>query len=99
MKKVVVICCNETIEEISEICSNIVNSHESVLPISPDIVFHYLDEKDPEDAEKKLNLSFNLISDCDELWVFGDCRGNDYYEKQIKMARLLSKNIRFWGKD
>ena len=98
LKRVVVIYSNEDIDEISEICSNIVNSHDSVLPISPDVVFHYLDAKKPDEAEKKLNLAFNLISDADELWVFGDYQTNDGCKKQIKMAQLLNKNIRYWGK-
>lgn len=98
MKRVVVIYPDENLDEISEICSNIVNSHESVLPISPDVVFHYLDAKDPAEADKKLHLSFNLIGDADELWVFGDCK-KEICLKQIEMARLLNKNIRFWGKE
>lgn len=99
LKKVVVIYCDKDKDEVSKICSDIVNSHESVLPISPDIVFHYLDDDKPEEAEKKLNLSYNLISDCDELWVFGNFKKNERYRRQVKMAQLLNKTIRYWGQE
>lgn len=99
MKKVVVLYCDENKDEVSKIFSHIVNSHDTILPLAPDIVFHFLDDDKPEDAEKKLILSYDLISDCDEIWVFGNYEKNEIYQRQIQMARLLGKVIRYWGQE
>lgn len=93
MKKIVILH-DGSIEEKKELCADIVVSHDAVLPLSPDIAFSFLGL---DDNEKKLHLVFNLIQDCDELWVFGDeKKGGLNMKKEIEMARLLNKNIRYW---
>lgn len=84
--------------EVTEICAAIAHTHETVMPVSPIHMFSFLDDREPEEREKALGYCLNLISDCDEVWVFGDWRSSEGCVKEVNMARLLGKTVRFWEK-
>jgi len=88
----------DNFEEVTHICSQIANTHETVLPISPIHMFSFLDDRDPVDREKALAYCLNLISDCDEVWVFGNWEESEGCKKEVTMAELLEKTVRYWGK-
>jgi len=85
-------------EEVNNICISIANTQESVLPVSPLHMFSFLDDDNPVDRERAMCYCLNLLNDCDEVWVFGDWEKSEGCKKEINMARLLNKTLRFWGK-
>lgn len=84
--------------EVTRICSAIAQTHETVMPVSPIHMFSFLDDEEPDQREKALGYCLNLINDCDEVWVFGEWKDSEGCVKEVKMARLLGKTIRYWGK-
>jgi len=45
---------------------------ELIVPISPISNLQFIDENNPEERQKALNMGLALLSKCDELWVAGD---------------------------
>ncbi len=88
----------ENFREITRICSQVAQTHETVMPVSPLHMFSFLDDDEPEEKEKALGYRLNLINDCDEVWVFGEWKQSEGCNKEVSMARLLGKTVRYWGK-
>ncbi|MBA1335374.1 MAG: hypothetical protein HPY66_0996 [Firmicutes bacterium] len=86
------------LEEVSRICFQIARTHETVMPVSPLHMFGFLDDGEPEDREKLLGYCLNLINDCDEVWMFGEWQECEWCVREVNMARLLGKTVRYWGK-
>ncbi len=62
----------ENIEKARCYCEFIAREHK-VIPIDPHIYFtQFLDDDIAEDREFGLNAGLSLLSECDELWYFGD---------------------------
>lgn len=84
--------------EMSRICYSIANSHENIMPISPLHMFSFLDDTNEEERYKALEYCLNLISDCDEIWAFGNWEDSEECIKEVNMGRILNKTIRYWDK-
>ena len=62
----------ENIRKARSFCEFMVREHE-MIPIAPHIYFtQFLNDEDAEDREFGINAGLSLLSECDELWYFGD---------------------------
>ena len=67
--------------------------HPDVLPIAPHLLFtQYLDDTDPEQRRIGLDAGLDLLSICDELWVYGE--PSEGMAAEIRLAEELSITIR-----
>ena len=67
--------------------------HPDVLPIAPHLLFtQYLDDEDPEQRRMGLSAGLDLLSICDELWVYGV--PSEGMAAEIRLAEELSIPIR-----
>lgn len=67
--------------------------HPDVLPIAPHLLFtQYLDDNDPEQRRIGLDAGLDLLSVCDELWVYGE--PSEGMAAEIRLAEELSIPIR-----
>lgn len=67
--------------------------HPDVLPIAPHLLFtQYLDDTDPEQRRIGLDAGLDLLSICDELWVYGE--PSEGMAAEIKLAEELDIKIR-----
>lgn len=67
--------------------------HPDVLPIAPHLLFtQYLDDTDPEQRRIGLSASLDLLSICDELWVYGE--PSEGMAAEIRLAEELDIKIR-----
>lgn len=63
---------DENVRKARIYCEFAAREH-SVIPIAPHIYFtQFLDDNRPEDREFGLRAGLSLLSECDELWYFGD---------------------------
>lgn len=67
--------------------------HPDVLPIAPHLLFtQYLDDTDPEQRRIGLDAGLDLLSICDELWVYGE--PSEGMAAEIRLAEELCIPIR-----
>ncbi len=67
--------------------------HPDVLPIAPHLLFtQYLDDEDPEQRRMGLSAGLDLLSICDELWVYGV--PSEGMAAEIRLAEELNIPIR-----
>ena len=62
----------KNMESVNKICKEL-NKQNDVLPISPLHLFGFMDTDKKREAI--LLMCFDLISICDEVWVYGDSLG------------------------
>ena len=69
--------------------------HPDVIPIAPHLLFtQYLDDDDPEQRRIGLDAGLDLLSICDELWVYGLDNPSEGMAAEIAMAKELAIPIR-----
>ena len=74
--KIVFVCSpfqgkQENIEKAKGYCRMLVDM--GYIPIAPHVYFsQFMDDHNPEDRRKALEMNKKLLEFCDELWVFGD---------------------------
>ena len=62
--------------------------HPDVLPIAPHLLFtQFLDDTDPEQRRIRLDAGLDLLSICDELWVYGE--PSEGMAAEIRLAEEL----------
>ena len=62
----------ENIRKAHTYCKYVVREHR-MIPIAPHIYLtQFLDDENAEDREFGLKAGLSLLSECDELWYFGD---------------------------
>ena len=62
---------------------------EDCMPICPHIYFtQFLDDNCPDDREKGMELGLDLLSCCEEIWVFGD-DVSDGMQKEIDYGHFV----------
>lgn len=67
--------------------------HPDVLPIAPHLLFtQYLDDTDPKQRRIGLSAGLDLLSICDELWVYGE--PSEGMAAEIRLAEELDIKIR-----
>jgi sugar phosphate isomerase/epimerase len=61
----------ENIEKAKRYCRMLVDM--GCIPIAPHVYFsQFMDDRNPEDRRKALEMNKKLLEFCDELWVFGE---------------------------
>jgi sugar phosphate isomerase/epimerase len=91
--KVIFVCSpfqgkQENIEKAKRYCRMLVDM--GYIPIAPHVYFsQFMDDYNPEDRRRALEMNKKLLEFCDELWVFGDkitegMREEIEYFKKIK---------------
>ena len=74
--KVVFVCSpfqgkKENIEKAKKYCRMLVDM--GYIPIAPNIYFsQFMDDLNPVDRRKALEMNKKLLEFCDELWIFGE---------------------------
>ena len=74
--KIVFVCSpfqgkQENIEKAKRYCRYVVDL--GYIPIAPHIYFsQFMNDLDPKDRERALEMNKKLLEFCDELWIFGD---------------------------
>lgn len=67
--------------------------HPDVIPIAPHLLFtQFLDDNDPEQRRIGLDAGLDLLSICDELWVYGE--PSEGMAAEIRLAEELCIPIR-----
>lgn len=60
------------------------------IPIAPHVYFtQFLDVKNEFENQLGIDLGFELLSDCDEMWVFQDNGISAGMKEEIKLAEKL----------
>ncbi len=78
----------ENVEKAKKYCRMLVDM--GYIPIAPHVYFsQFMDDKNPEDRRKALEMNKKILEFCDELWIFGDeitegMREEIEYFKKIK---------------
>lgn len=73
--KVIYVCSpfqgkDENIERAREYCRMVVDMGN--IPIAPHIYFsQFMDDNNPEDRRRAIEMNKKLMEFCDELWIFG----------------------------
>ncbi len=73
--KIVFVCSpfqgrEENIEKAKRYCRKIVDMGH--IPVAPHVYFsQFMDDSNPQDRRKALEMNKKLLEFCDELWVFG----------------------------
>jgi len=78
-------------KKVGMICTDIIRGHPDILPVSPLHNFAYLP---PE--EDVIDHCIELLSNCDELWVFGDWEESAGCRAEVKYALETDKKIICW---
>ncbi len=82
----------ENFEIITEICRKL--AKRGYLPISPVHSFSYLNDLVEEERLLALEFCEELLTMCDEVWVFGDWEKSEGCKRELKAATLQLKTIR-----
>jgi len=62
------------------------------IPIAPHVYFpQFIDDGNPEDRRKALEMNKRLMKFCDELWVFGD-RITEGMQEEIEYFKKIKGN-------
>jgi len=74
--KIIFVCSpfqgrEENVEKAKRYCRMLVNM--GYIPIAPHVYFsQFMDDLNPDDRRKALEMNKKLLEFCDELWIFGD---------------------------
>lgn len=61
------------IQKVKEICIKIMQEETGVFPIAPQIYMtQFMNDENEEDRNLALDYCMWLVSQCDEVWVYGD---------------------------
>jgi len=61
----------ENLEKAKKYCRMLVDM--GYIPIAPHVYFsQFMDDRNPEDRRRALEMNKKLLEFCDELWIFGD---------------------------
>ena len=102
--KIVFVCSpfqgkQENIDKAKQYCKYVLE--RGYIPLAPHVYFsQFMDDRNPEDRRKALEMNKRLMEFCDELWVFGDemtegMKEEIGYFKRIKgedKIKLLNRN-------
>lgn len=84
----------ENIGRAKEYCRWGMLTH-GVLPIAPHVYFtRFLDDDSPAERKLGINAGLELLTDCSELWYFGDCITQGMV-REINLARSLGITVRY----
>ena len=68
--------------------------HEGHIPITPHLYFsHFIDDHKPQEREKGLEMSRELLRMCDQVWVFPENGISDGMKGEINFAGQLGKTV------
>ena len=68
-----------------------------VVPLAPHTIFtQWLDDNDKEEREAGIYLGLELLTRCDEVWIFGS-KLTEGMEKEIAMASKLGKPMLYFN--
>jgi hypothetical protein len=84
----------ENIELVSSICRDISSGPTKVIPFSPIHAFAYMDPL-KYDQDMAMRHCLELLSTCDELWVFGDWETSTGCRMEVEYAKRTDIPIRF----
>jgi hypothetical protein len=79
------------IKKVARICRKIAEHQKDVIPYSPIHAFSYLD--DALHRELALDYCLDMLSLCDQLWVYGDWRKSAGCMEEVKSARALGMPV------
>lgn len=69
---------------------------EGHIPITPHLYFkEFIDDHEPEEREKGLAMSLELLRQCDEVWVFDENGTSNGMKGEIELANQLGKPVRY----
>ena len=69
---------------------------EGHIPITPHLFFSaFIDDHDPQEREKGLAMSKELLRLCDEIWVFDENGTSEGMKGEIMLASTLGKPVRY----
>ncbi|MDY3369401.1 DUF4406 domain-containing protein [Zhenhengia yiwuensis] len=72
-------------------------ARNEVLPLAPHTIFtQWLDDADPDEREAGIYLGLELLTKCDEVWVFGN-RITEGMTKEIEFAVKLKKPVLYYN--
>lgn len=83
----------ENIQKVTEICQSI-SANPQVIPFSPIHTFAYMDPL-KYDQDMAMRHCLELLSTCDELWVFGDWETSTGCRMEVEYAKRSDLPIRF----
>lgn len=86
----------ENIQKVTDICQDISQYNSKVVPFSPIHAFAYMDPLG-YDQEVAMRHCLELLSTCDELWVFGDWETSVGCKMEIEFAKKKGIPIRGGG--
>ena len=67
---------------------------EGHIPITPHLYFsHFIDDHKPQEREKGLEMSRELLRICDQVWVFSENGISDGMKGEINFAGQLGKTV------
>ena len=67
------------------------------IPLAPHLIFTtFLDDEIPEERRAGMEMGRELLTICDELWVFGD-RISEGMAAEIELAKGLSLRVRWFN--
>lgn len=69
---------------------------EGHIPITPHLYFEkFIDDHEPEERAKGLEMSLELLRHCDEVWVFDGNGTSEGMRGEIELASKLGKPVRY----
>ncbi|MEG0952326.1 MAG: DUF4406 domain-containing protein [Niameybacter sp.] len=72
-------------------------ARNEVLPLAPHTIFtQWLDDTDPDEREAGIYLGLELLTKCDEVWVFGS-RISEGMTREIGLAVKLKKPVLYYN--
>ena len=85
---------NRNMRTAAQYSKTVVN--EGHIPITPHLFFKdFMDDHDPEEREKALEMSKQLLERCDEVWVFDENGTSEGMKGEIELASQLGKQVRY----
>ncbi|TQI68566.1 DUF4406 domain-containing protein [Clostridium sp. KNHs216] len=86
----------ENIKKAVSYCSYA--AEQGVIPLAPHTIFtQYLDDTNPQQRQKGLQMGLELLKRCDELWVCGDVI-SEGMRQEIEYAEKHNMNILYFPK-
>ena len=79
----------KNMKKVDEICKKVIDEGDDVLPISPLHLFSFFEVEEAY-REEIMDTCYDMIKDCDEVWVYGT---SDGCVKEIMYADLLDKKV------
>lgn len=85
---------NKNLRNAAEYSAGVVK--EGHIPITPHLYFSsFLDDHDPADRAKGMEMSRELLELCDEVWVFEGSGISEGMKGEIDFANGLGKTVRY----